>query len=369
MTTVSPEQELLGSLTLHLEQPTDRQRQLVQTLDGVEGLLRAARREGSSGMLYVNLKRAGLLASLPPQARNHLEARYHRNGAMNLRLETALRALGGDLEAGGVPVVVIKGMALLDSLYDNPGMRATGDIDLWIAPQRRTALDVALKARAYRQERFYPDTYRRGATVIDVHTHPLTTDRIRARAEILARGQAPLLEGRLPTAYGATITRLAEAPEIFLLVLHFMKHNADRLAWLIEINELVARLDADQWCALLELSDRMHQRRSLRRVGYLAGELLPLTVTARLREVSAAPALPRFERRALDRRVTRGSLPAWGPLWFFSVQRGMRARAVSILETLFPRPAVLRQVFNDAEASAWRLYMRRLGQLVSLALR
>jgi hypothetical protein len=165
------------------------------------------------------------------------------------------------------------------------------------------------------------------------------------------------------------VSRLRAAPELLLACLHLMKHNADRLLWLIEINERVAALDEPGWQELVGLCDAADQPAALGRVAWLAELLLPATVTSRLRTWAGAHPPPGFERRALRRRATRGALPVWAPLVFFSTQRGVAGRAASIFETLFPRPPVLRQVFADQEAAVWRLYARRIAQLVGLALR
>jgi len=260
-------------------------------------------------------------------------------------------------------------MALLETLYGDPGLRATGDIDVWVAGGDRKILVHALELEGYAPEPFYPDTFRRGTTAIDIHTHLLGTERIRAREAILAGGEAPMLAGRRATSFGATITRLGPPQEVLLLTLHLMKHNADRLLWLIEINELVAAFGDDDWQQLVTLADAMAQTPSLARVAYLASLLLPHTAARSLRNLAAANPPRGLHARALRQRGRRGALPVWGPLLFFSSQRGVWGRAASILETLFPRPEVLRQVFRDAETSAWRLYLRRVGQLVGLVFR
>ena len=63
---------------------------------------------------------------------------------------------------------------------------------------------------------------------IDLHTHVLTTERIRSRETILAAGEGPLLAGRRDIwDNGGEALRLGRAPELLLLALHLLKHNAD----------------------------------------------------------------------------------------------------------------------------------------------
>lgn len=365
---LSAEQELLGSLTISLPQPVARQRLLLGRAHP-QTLVESARREGLAGMLNVNLRRSGLIELLPAPAAERLDTLYRRTAALNMQKIGDLRALSARLERSATDLVVLKGMALLEALYGDPGLRATGDIDVWVSPEHRTALVEALDAEGYAAQPFYPDTFRRGTTAIDIHTHILSAERIRSRQAIFAAGEAPMLAHRRATCFGDTTTRLAPPQEALLLALHLMKHNADRLLWLIEINELVAASNDDEWRQLVTLADAMMQTSSLARVAYLASLLLPHTATRRLRDLAEASPPRGLYAGALRQRATRGNLPAWGPLLFFSSQRGVLGRAASILETLFPRPYVLRQVFRDAESSPWRLYLRRVGQLVGFVFR
>ena len=148
-----------------------------------------------------------------------------------------------------------------------------------------------------------------------------------------------------------------------------MSQYADRLLWLIEINELVRECTNGDWACLLELSEEMSQVASIGHVAYLANLLLPDTVAPRYRELARSGAVGRLHASVLRRRATHGALPVWGPLLFFSSQRGPWERCTSIFETLFPRPEIIRQIFRDTQTSLWRLYVRRFGQLVASVIR
>jgi hypothetical protein len=72
----------------------------------------------------------------------------------------------------------------------------------------------------------------------------------------------------------------------------------------------------------------------------------------------------------LERRAKRGALPRHAPLLFFTAKQGLGARASFILETLFPRPEVLRQIIHDGDKiGTGRLYWRRFCQLVERTIR
>lgn len=365
---LSAEQRLLGSMAIR---PLGPKKTLTELVTRVEPrrLVTLARREGVHCLLFANLKRARLIDALPPGLVEELTQRYRRTAALNMQCARDLEQLCAGLAGVGIGALVLKGMALLDELYPDPGLRPTGDVDLWVANEDLDAMTAMLTSIGYTPEPFYPDTYRRGNTIVDIHTHLLGAGRVHARERIFAAGERSLLEGTEPTIYGAAMRKLGTPQNLLFLGLHLMKHNADRLLWLIEINEIVRQCTTDDWERLLEIGEEMGQAISIAHVAYLADLLLPDTVAPRYHELARSGAVTRFHAAVLQRRATHGALPVWGPLLFFSSQRGAWERCTSIFETLFPRPEIIRQIFRDTKTSLWRLYVRRFRQLVASALR
>lgn len=82
-----------------------------------------------------------------------------RTGVLRKRLVESLETL----DDAGVETVVLKGGALANTLYPDPGERAMGDIDLLVAPDRAEEARRALTAAGWRRdEEGYPEAaYRR----------------------------------------------------------------------------------------------------------------------------------------------------------------------------------------------------------------
>ena len=100
----------------------------------------AAEAHGLAPLLYRHLSDAG--APLPMETRQQLFAASVRHRAAN---QYRFEILGQILEAferEGIRVVVLKGAALAHVLYESPGLRPFGDIDLLVEPQ------VAWKAQS-----------------------------------------------------------------------------------------------------------------------------------------------------------------------------------------------------------------------------
>lgn len=109
----------------------------------------------------------------------------------------------------GVPVVAIKGFALAHMIYDDPEIRAVGDLDVLVRPADRDRLVRHLDANGYVFEplprppwgfisaaSYAPFVSPDGACNLDVHIHPdcypayrsLTTDAVFDRAVTMAAG-------------------------------------------------------------------------------------------------------------------------------------------------------------------------------------
>ena len=342
-------------------------------------LVEHAEQEGVAGILYKETRRSGLDGSLNPAALERLQAFYRRTAALNLQRQ---RDLGEILDACAprrTKIVVLKGMSLLDDLYGDPGERPMSDVDLWIERGDLDQLGASLRRLGYEAQPFYPDTFHRGATVVEIHTDLLGASRIRSRELILAGEQERIFARTEAFATcEAPAWRLERHDAVLFACLHLLKHNASRLLWLLEIEAMIRAFDEDDWREVLGRADAAGQRRAVHQVAFLADDLLspvrssvrgPATKSNFPASLADGSSLGRLERRALARRRMRGALPAWGPLIFFSPQRSFRERATSIFESLFPRPTVLRQIFEDRTSSIATLYFKRFWQLLEMLVR
>jgi hypothetical protein len=277
-------------------------------------------------------------------------------------------------------------MALIDEVYGDWGLRPMTDIDLWVSRPNDRPLRQALVELGYASQPFYPDTLRRGCVAVEIHTSLLGSERIAARDRILADGQMkPFERAHRFSVAGAHGWRLDPQDAVLFACLHLLKHNACRLLWLLEIDAMLAGWSSEEVAILSRRAHSAGQWHAVGLVSYLANDLLvraPSVTQARaashdddrggdagLAELMVAPAPPPLARRALERRRARGKLPVWGPLVFFNAGGKPRERLMSVLETLFPRPSTLRQIFRDQDAWLATLYVRRFFQLVEMAMR
>ncbi len=162
---------------------------------------------------------------------------------------------------------------------------------------------------------------------------------------------------------GQDVLSLSQYDQLLFLSLHALKHTMSRLVWLADIKGLLARLKSDDWGALISRARELGQERILSYIFSLL-HLYDYQLPPEGLQLLKRKRLHFLEKKALNKRIERDALPVWSPLLLFSSGKGLKSRFYFILETLFPRPDILRQVFPDSpESKVWQLYWKRLGQL------
>jgi hypothetical protein len=334
---------------------------LPQRMGAEEGtrLVDAALREGVAGLLYHRLKTSGRLKTLDDFGRGRLESIYYLTIQTNLRFFAALK----EIAAEGVPFVLMQGAALLADIYPDPGLRPLSDIDLWVLPRNRGRLLTVLSRLGFEENPLVPGVLRRGAVLVDAHTHLDWAERIQATRFLFALDPEQIQRScRRVTWDGLDLLCLGGHDQVIFLMVHAVKHNLERLIWLADIQRLVAAWQASDWAGLRQRARQLGQGRVPALLAYLRQELFGMPTPA---AATAGLALSAGQRYLLRMRK-RGPLPKWSSLALLAA--GNRVRQLEFaLESMFPRPEILRQVFADRlDLSDWQLYGLRVRQLLGM---
>ena len=347
-----------------------RQQQLIENLSQPADLLPAARREGVDGLLYRHLRQSGGLEQLSEPFRRQIEKYYYRIAADNLRLMTDAKAVLETLNRCGVPAVVLQGMALLDR-YGDIGLRPMNDIDLWVMAADLPNADRSLTALGYCRDKLYPGSYRKGSTKLDLRTHLLWADRIHSRRYLLAASQESVFRDAVGFRIdGCEARRLMPYDEMIYLSMHAIKHFAACLIWLIDLRLITAEWTEAEWRQCLRRAAHLGQAHIIACVLYLLRDLFGTAAVGCRRNPDGLPSLSSLHKFLLKQRKKSGALPEWAPLLLFETNGGWKNRLLYQTENLFPRPAILGQVFPaDRNANRWLLYGLRFLQLYGKAIR
>ena len=78
-----------------------------------------------------------LKTELPAAVREHLKASYYATAARNTLLFRELSRILAALAEAEIPVILLKGVDLAQTLYPDPALRLMGDLDLLDNPKVR----------------------------------------------------------------------------------------------------------------------------------------------------------------------------------------------------------------------------------------
>ncbi|WP_286292712.1 nucleotidyltransferase domain-containing protein [Methylomarinovum tepidoasis] len=258
-----------------------------------------AQAHGCASLLYVNLKRHGLLARLPTEMAVALKGAYRRDTVRYLRHRHCLRQILALFERAGIETLLLKGAATFcDDLYGDSGARAMGDLDILVPESQKERARRVLLENGFREEcppaavlagdvfdrrhHHLPPFYdARHQVVIELHYRVCygQGNRILPTARVWGRRQTVLWEGQR-TAIPAPTERVLHN------VVHALKKeyltSRINLMQMAEFAWLVARYrEWIDWQALLSLCERQGFRTPLLAYAVLAGELFgtetPLT--------------------------------------------------------------------------------------------
>ena len=184
----------------------------------------------------------------------------------HLRALAALRGIGTVLEAGGIPVLVLKGPALAERLHGSPDLRPYNDLDLLVrgidlgpavdlmAPEGWLVLDRnwELLNRVTAGQLHLNGPY---GIPVDLHWQLVFRHEVRRQFPIRV---AELFDrSRHLNAGGVRMRTLDEVDTLLHLCLHAAQSGGHRLVWLKDVERAVT-VDRPAWD---EVVDRARRRR------------------------------------------------------------------------------------------------------------
>ena len=341
----------------------------LERLSSQRSFLDYCTRHGMAPLVYRNLKRLGLKARIDDRIWASFERIYYRTLADNLQLFEALRTVAREADRHRIPLIVLKGPALVHLVYGDPGLRSMTDIDLLVRPPDVCRLKEIVTALGYTPVPLYPDLFQKGETVLDLHTDPINRSRIEARGSAIRLDQDRLWQSAHPLPGFDPLLMLGLTDQILTLSVHALKHGYQQNNWLVDIAGCIGRLQTEHdWKCLQQQARESGTSRILALTLFVLqnrlGEKLPTPASAMLK--AFRPDL--LERLLMDMALQPGTLQLLEPLTLLRTLKGTREKVTGLLEMAFPRPEVMAQISGlDGPRIFWLSYLHRLAQLVGMA--
>ena len=297
-------------------------------------------------LLLMALRRNGVVAD--HSVLTYLRTAYLRE---DLRSRIFHRVLGNVLSAlttRGVSQVVLKGAALAETVYDEPALRHSHDIDILLEEGdlfRAASMLSALGFASAREEpgagQYHVKLTHESGLPVELHSRLFRIPYYTAPlGDMWARSQTQVIAG--------SSTRILSPADNLLHVcaLGTCSGSSDSLRWVCDAWHIIAQYPDLEWDVLFECALRSQLALPLSvTLGYMAEALnapIPPNLLDRL-SVAASRTDSTGRQAALlgALTATRGDLKG-----LISMTRGWRPRARVLAWTLFPSPSYLRWAYH-----------------------
>jgi len=362
----------------------ERHRRLLETLladtDAVnwDRLFRITVREGTTGLVYKTMKHIGSAYTSRIPCMEALARVYSLTVFNNSLLFEEFKRVLAEFESHHVPIIVLRGYALIHWIYKDPGLRPIDDIDIFIREKDLALVKNILSKSGFHSPRNHPLLSIKGKAVIDIHLDILGSSRIESRRfgfdEKAARwwehcqdisaqiGNEGGLAGQLSHR---SVFVLKPHDFVITCAMHLMKHSFEKLMWFVDIKEIIDReRPCFGWDSLLDRARCLELQRplyySLHYIKTLYGTDVPQFLLEDLKRVCN-----RFDYFMLALLLENKKASRWGDIVFLFNIKNTRQRIRYLRETYFPRREVMSQIFDFSNPFVvYFLYVFRAWQVI-----
>lgn len=261
-------------------------------------LLERAATHGLIPLVYHRL-RALDFRGVPPSAVRHLRDTFGVNAIRNELLTQELVSVLTRLGESGVPVIPLKGIALAESLYGDPALRACADLDILIPPKHLAETLRVLRSSGYTDRFGEPSLVRLlarygkdcglmrqdGRTLYPLQVHCGLIWGGSAERRLLAE----IWSHAAPRPFhGAPAYSMGPEWEFLYLAVHAARHGLYPFKWLVDIDWLVLQNSVD-WVKVGEAAKWMGWERILQSCLAACAALFETPVPMALAEIAHSP--------------------------------------------------------------------------------
>lgn len=205
-----------------------------------QSIEKIASHNGVGGLLYSNLLSLIKVHELWDIDLSFFEKIYYGNIAKALITENALRALLKVFNAENIPLLIYKGIELVERVYRNPGLRGFADVDFMVFEKDIAPVKEVLRALGYFSLPNHPNLFSNGAVDIDLHTEPFGYSRIKARRFAFEVDNETLWEeALLQDVFGYSVYNFSLENELLMLTAHTVKHSFQKMIWSVDVAEIL----------------------------------------------------------------------------------------------------------------------------------
>ena len=282
--------------------------------------------------------------AMPAAIHRFLAQAYYSTFAANTIKIEFLKDLENRLSTENIPVILLKGVALLDTVYEDPGTRPMEDIDMLVRSEDFPGLEKILKQNDYKPDDIFPQMFRRESVLIDVHTSLMHTSRIKSREALFPMDRERIFARSLPWRKGFTFIRIPdECTHLIFMAHHMIKHSFSKLVWLVDFFQIVRDRDDGFWKTFEAGVVHYHQEKTMACIFYLLKEMFCFLPPRTTIFYQSGSEISRLGVGLLRHRSRGHSIGDWGNILWVDCAPSRREKMLLLKETLFPAMSVLRR--------------------------
>jgi len=340
-------------LELNAEFKEKINRLLSQDLDW-KCILEKSGEEGVSALIYKTLLKIGGIEKIVPE-RIFLELKetYYYQAARNTLISRESEHVLQSLEKEEVQVIIFKGLALVDLVYNDIGMRSMADIDILVKRPDLNKLDSVLRAHGYRTQLKINDLPRSsfnaqrnsllyvsdriGAVSIHVYWHIVNFLPYKKNIAFKINMDSIWQDSCIVMLGQGRIRIFSTHHNIIYLCLHALQHSYKPLLLLCDINELV-RLEKDRinWDNLTQEAISFGLSKYVYYGLYLTAEILEAQIPQKTLVALRPKKISIFEKKFISSVLNREVVFAGGELVYFGMNENLLDKIKFVFNLLFP---------------------------------
>lgn len=291
---------------------------LSQSIDW-EYLLRMSLSHGVMPLLYRTIS-AACPEAVPKPFVHQLRSYFYTNAVRSLFITEELLNLLGQLDARGIPAIPFKGPVLAASVYGEPSLRQSCDLDILVKRRDFARVRKLLVSQGYAP--LHRMTRMLEATLLQSRCqYALLRDHDRLMVEVHWLIAPPYVSSPLDldrlwerrqgvSLNGSQVPTLSHEDLLLILCVHGSKHQWERLGWMCDVAKLIATGKRIDWESVMDQARTLRSERMLFLglfvVSDLLGARLPEGV---LQRCQADPVIKRLSARVREQLFQSKTAP------------------------------------------------------------
>ncbi len=237
-------EDLLISVSCLARKNSQKKREIKKIIGEFTGWQEFSEKEISL-FVYYNLKKISILNLIPSPIRRKLEQLFLSNTAYNISHLENLAKLIQELKEKKVPVIILKGAALCDTVYPHIGLRTFCDLDILIHEKDTPKVTKTLKQLDYsishtHAQHHFSAFQKSGRTLpLEVHWN-LVNDASPFQKYAFKLSMDKLWQEAVPLELSGTDALwLSPEHQLIYLSIHMLKEGYSNRKWLLDIYYLL----------------------------------------------------------------------------------------------------------------------------------